>query len=167
MNLIDFYRVEQRRLHTALRAAVSDLTPQEWNHTAAETGNSIAFLMWHGVRTEDNILRSILQGRATAWQEGNWHERLGLPPKVQGTGMASDEARALRIIEPALFMQYAGQVWQEYEDYLAAIDDGGAALSERLLLVKPLGNLPAIQAIGQVCLSHLFMHYGELPCCVA
>jgi hypothetical protein len=114
------------------------------------------------VRTEDNILRYILQGRPTLWQEGNWHERLGLPPRVQGTGMMTDEARALRIAEPGRFMQYAEQVWQEYADYLNSIDDGGAALSERVVTVKPVGNMPAIQTIGQVCIAHLFMHYGEI-----
>jgi hypothetical protein len=28
--------------------------------------------------------------------------------------------------------------------------------------VKPLGDMPAIQTIGQVCISHLFIHYGEI-----
>ncbi len=162
MDIIDFYRREQRRLHQGLQEAVSDLTPEEWNYLGEGTGNSIAFLMWHSVRTEDNILRFILQGRPTIWQEGSWHERLGLPPRVQGTGMATSEARSFHIADPALFMQYAQQVWQEYEDYLASVDDGGKALSERVVTVKPLGEMPAIQSIGQVCISHLFMHYGEI-----
>ena len=162
MNLIDFYRFEQQRLHALLREALRDLTPEEWNFVAEGTGNSIAFLIWHCVRTEDNILRFILQERPTIWQEGNWHERLGLPPRVQGTGMATGDARSLQIANPALFIQYTEQVWQEYADYLNSIDDGGAALSERIVTVKPVGELPAIQAIGQICISHLFMHYGEI-----
>jgi hypothetical protein len=100
MDLIDFYRREQRRLHQGLQEAVSDLTPEEWNYLGEGTGNNIAFLMWHSVRTEDNILRFILQGRPTIWQEGGWHERLGLPPRVQGTGMATSEARAFHIADP-------------------------------------------------------------------
>jgi hypothetical protein len=45
---------------------------------------------------------------------------------------------------------------------LAGITDGGAELSERIVTVKPLGEMPAIQTIGQVCISHLFIHLGEI-----
>lgn len=162
MDIIDFYRREQKRLHAGLREAVSDLTPEEWHYSLPGTTNNIAFLMWHSVRTEDNILRFILQGRAPIWNEGNWHERLGLPPRVQGTGMATEEARAFHIADLPLFMQYIDEVWREYEDFLAGISDGGQALSERIVTVKPLGNMPAILTIGQVCISHLFIHLGEI-----
>jgi hypothetical protein len=162
MDIIEFFRHEQKRLHGWMRESVSDLTPDEWNATIVGRGNNIAFLMWHSVRTEDNILRFILQGRPIIWAEGNWHERLGLPPRVQGTGMSTEEARTFHIDDPVLFMQYTEEVWREYEDYLAGISDGGAALSERVVLVKPLGNMPAILTIGQVSISHLFTHYGEI-----
>jgi hypothetical protein len=162
MDIIDFYRLEQKRLHNEMRRGVSDLTAEEWHYKLEGTGSSIAFLVWHCVRTEDGICRFILQGRPPIWNEGNWHERLGLPPRVQGTGMPTEEARALTISDPALFMQYAEQVWQEYEAYLAGITDGGAELSDRIVMVKPLGNMPAILTIGQVCLTHCFTHLGEI-----
>jgi hypothetical protein len=162
MNIVDFYRLEQKRLHTWMREGVRDLTPDEWHYTGAGKGNNIAFLVWHCVRTEDNILRFILQGRPPIWNEGNWHERLGLPPRVQGTGMETDEARKFHISDPELFMQYVEEVWKEFESYLEGINDDGAALSDRMVTVKPVGTLPAIQAIGQICISHLFMHVGEI-----
>lgn len=162
MDIIDFFRHEQKRLHAWMREAVSDLTPDEWNTVPAGNGNSIAFLLWHSVRTEDNILRYILQGRAPLWNEGGWHERLNLPARVQGTGMSTEEAQTFRINDPELFLVYAEEVWSEYEAYLAGITDGGAELSARMVTVKPLGEMPAILTIGQVCLSHLFTHYGEI-----
>ncbi len=162
MDIIDFYRMEQKRVHNWLRRSISDLTLEEWNQTIEGTGNNIAFLIWHCVRTEDNILRFILLKQPTIWGDGNWHERLGLPPRVQGTGMQTEEARAFRIADPALFMEYAEEVWKEFEAYLASITDGGAELSARIVTVKPLGDMPAIQAIGQVCISHLFIHLGEV-----
>ena len=162
MDIIDFYRHEQKRLHDEMRGGVSDLTPEEWNLKIEGRGNSIAFLVWHCARTEDNILRFILQGRSTIWAEDKWHERLNLPPRVQGTGMATEEARAFHLADPVLFMQYVNKVWREYESYLAGITDGGAALSERMVTVKPLGDMPAILAIGQVCISHCFIHLGEI-----
>ena len=69
MNLIDFYRLEQKRVHNWLRNGVSDLTSEEWNRTIEGTGNNIAFLVWHCVRTEDNILRFILLKQPTIWGE--------------------------------------------------------------------------------------------------
>ncbi len=162
MDIIEFFRHEQKRLHEWMREAVSDLTVEEWNTVPGGNGNSIAFLFWHAVRTEDNILRFILQGRAPIWNEGNWHERLSLPPRVQGTGMSTQEAQAFRINDPELFLVYAEEVWREYETYLAGITDGGAELSARMVKVKPLGEMPAILTIGQVCITHLFTHYGEM-----
>jgi hypothetical protein len=167
MDIIDFYRLEQKRVHSWMRRSIRDLTSEEWNQTIEGTGNNIAFLVWHGVRTEDNILRFILQNRPTIWGDGNWHERLGLPPRVQGTGMPTEEARAIRIVDPVLFMEYVEEVWREFEAYLVDITDGGAELSERIVTVKPLGDMPAIQTIGQVCISHLFIHLGEIALLLA
>ena len=162
MDLIEFYRHEQQRLHEGIREVLANLSVEEWNKVPGGTCNNLTFLVWHCVRTEDNILRFILQGRPTIWHEGNWHERLGLPLRAQGTGMQTEEAQSLHIDEPALFMNYAEEVWQEYKRYLEGITDGGAALSERRVTVKPLGEVPAILTIGQICLSHLYTHLGEM-----
>jgi DinB superfamily len=162
MNIVDFYLLEQQRLHDWMRNSVSDLTPEEWHFIGQGNSNNIAFLVWHCARTEDNILRFILQGRPTLWQEGSWHERLSLPPRVQGTGMAAEEARTFHIADLHLFMEYANIVWREFEQYTADIPDGGAELSERMVLVKPLGTLSMLQTIGQVCISHCFIHLGEI-----
>ena len=162
MDIIDFYRLEQKRIHDWMRRGISDLTPEEWHHTVEGSGNTIAFLVWHCARTEDNILRFILQGRPTIWVDGNWYERLGLPSRVQGTGMPTEEARAIHIADPKLFMEYVEEVWREFETYLAGISDGGAELSKRIVTVKPLGDMSAIRVTGQVCISHLFIHYGEI-----
>src|SRR5215470_5084253 len=97
MNIIDYFRAERRRLHEQLRASVSDLTIDEWHYTLPGMGNHIAFLMWHIVRAEDNILNPGLQGRRPVWKEYNWHERLGLPPRVMGMGMSTEEAHTVRI----------------------------------------------------------------------
>lgn len=162
MNIIDFFRSEMRRLHNELRESVDGLSVEEWHYTLPGTGNHIAFLMLHCVRTQDNVLRYILLGKPPIWNEENWDERLHLPARVQGTGMGHEEALALHIEDTALFMQYAERVWGEYEQYLDAVQDGGAELSEHIVKVRPLGEMPAIRCIGQVCISHLFTHVGEI-----
>ncbi len=74
MNIIDFFITEQKRLHKWMGESVRELTLEEWNYMPQGNGNSIAFLVWHCVRTEDNILRFILQQRPPRWNEENWHE---------------------------------------------------------------------------------------------
>src|SRR5215470_12952335 len=105
MDIIDFFQLEQKRLHQELRSSVSDLTTDEWHHLIPGAGNHIAFLMWHILRVEDRILRAALQGRSPIWNEGRWPEQLGLPAQGQGTGMSLEEAHALRINDPVLFME--------------------------------------------------------------
>ncbi len=114
------------------------------------------------LRIEDNILNPALQGRRPIWEEYNWHERLALPPRVQGIGMSTEEAHTVRINDPALFMEYAEQVWQESENYLVSIPDGGILLSERRVTLQPLGERSALEMIGHACLSHPFTHLGEI-----
>ncbi|TMC21503.1 MAG: DinB family protein [Chloroflexi bacterium] len=162
MNTLDYLRAERRRLHEALRFTVSDLTTEEWHFTIPSMGNHIAFLMWHLVRTEDNVLNPVLQGQRPVWKQENWHERLALPPRLQGTGMSTEEAIALHINDPALFMEYTEHVWQASEHYLSSISDGGALLSQRMITLEPLGERSALELIGHTCLLHPFLHLGEI-----
>ena len=76
--------------------------------------------------------------------------------------MSTDDSQAFRSNDPEVCMIYAEEVWSECETYLAGSTHGGAALSARMVKVKPLGEMPAILTIGQVCISHLFTHYGEI-----
>src|SRR5260221_4268188 len=66
-----------------MRQGISGLTFDEWHFTIEGNGNNAAFLVWHSVRTEDNILRFILQKRPTIWMDGNWHERLTFHPECR------------------------------------------------------------------------------------
>jgi len=162
MKLVEFIHEELKRLHVMLDRSVADLTPEQWHTVPAgnAAANHIAFEMWHYARTEDNIVRFILQNRTpTVWMEGGWAERLGLPPVTQGTGMPVQDAQALRIDDRALFRQYVDAVWASTEDYLSNPDE---SVFDTPVMVKPLGEMPAIRALGQVCMTHGFTHLGEV-----
>lgn len=165
MTLIEFFQMELRRLHGLLDRAVVGLTPEQWHAVPADCprANTIAFELWHYARTEDNIVRFILQERRpTVWMEGGWAERLGLPPVAQGTGMPAEDAQRLRIADLDGFRAYVQQVWQSTESFLGQAD---ASALDRTVIVRPLGEMPAMQALGQVCVSHGFSHYGEVELC--
>ncbi|HZQ37279.1 MAG TPA: DinB family protein [Dehalococcoidia bacterium] len=162
MTLVEFIRAELTRLHGLLERGTADLSPEQWHAVpggSSGKANTIAFELWHYARTEDNIVRFILQGRPTVWMEGGWAARLGLPERAQGTGMATAEAQALRIADLDGFRRYLREVWASTDDYLAHPDE---ATFSQPKLVKPLGEMPAIRALGQVCMTHGFTHLGEL-----
>jgi len=162
MTLVEFIQAELKRLHAMLDRGVADLTPEQWHAIpgGSPAANHIAFELWHYARTEDNIVRFILQERRpTVWMEGGWAERLGLPPVTQGTGMPAADAQAMRITDIGAFREYVQQVWRSTSAWLANPDE---STFNRPVLVKPLGEMPAIRALGQVCMTHGFTHLGEL-----
>ncbi|HEY8836126.1 MAG TPA: hypothetical protein VIO16_00280 [Dehalococcoidia bacterium] len=66
---------------------MEDLTPAQWHTVPGGSGraNTIGFELWHYVRTEDNIVRFILQNRRpTVWMEGGWAEQA--QPTTGSTG---------------------------------------------------------------------------------
>src|SRR5205823_1993106 len=126
MQLVEFIRSELVRMHGLFDKGIGDLTPEQW-HTVPggpeSKANTIAFETWHYVRTEDNIVRFILQGRPTVWMDGGWAARLGLPDRAQGTGMSTEDAHALRIDDLDGFRQYMRDVWASTGEYLSNPDE--------------------------------------------
>jgi hypothetical protein len=164
LTLAEFIQLDLTRLHKSLDACLADITPEALhtppgNHPRA---NTIAFALWHYARTEDNVVRYVLQDRRpTVWGEGGYAEKLGLPPVAQGTGMSTAEAQALRIRDVPLFRAYMQQVWAATDEYFARAAKEPALL-DRTVTIKPLGEMPALRALGQVCLTHGMGHLGEL-----
>lgn len=162
MVLKEFIELELGRLHELLEKAVQDLSAEQWHAlpSAHPEANNIAFQAWHCVRTEDNIVRFVLQGRRpTVWMEEAWAEKLSLPAVVQGTGMVKEEAQAIRIKDIEGFKQYMDHVRESTEEYLGRATESELA---SVVMVKPLGELEAIYALGRTCLTHLYMHLGEI-----
>jgi len=162
LTLTEFVHAELKRLHRGLDKALADLTPEKL-HTVPgghPKANTIAWGLWHYARTEDNVVRYVLQGRRpSVWTEGGYAEKLGLPPVAQGTGMPTAEAQALRIEDLPLFKEYVQKVWASTDEFFARAD---AAQLEKMVTVKPLGDMPAIQALGQICVTHGMTHFGEI-----
>jgi len=162
MTTVELIRIELKRLHAGLDKALEGLTPEQLHRVPGghAKANTIAWGLWHYARTEDNVVRYILQNRRPiVWAEGGYAEKLGLPPVAQGTGMSTEEAQALRIKDLALFREYMARVWASTDEYLAKVDP--AAL-DAVVTIKPLGEMPAVRALAQVCVGHGFLHLGEI-----
>lgn len=158
MSTIDFIRSSLRQMHGMYDDAIGDLTPDQLHWRANDNGHPISFILWHYVRTEDNIIQFVLQHKPTVWLEGGWNEKLGLDRISQGTGMSLQDAQALRLEPKEAFQAYTSAVWKATDDFLASRDD--PYLQEKTS-VKPLGDMPIQSAIGNMCLTHGFTHLGE------
>lgn len=158
MTLTEFLQAETRRLHAILGRAVADLSEAEWHYLPPSYNNCIAFALWHEARTEDNIVNFVLQDRKpTVWLEGGYDEKLGLPRTAQGTGMTAEEARGFRVRDLDTFMEYVRAAWANTEDYISRAEG-----LDRIVTIRPLGEMPAARALGQVVMTHGFQHLGEI-----
>jgi hypothetical protein len=162
MTAAEFVHMELKRLHKMLDGTLNGLTADQL-HTVPgghPKVNTIAWGLWHVVRTEDNVVRFVVQNRRpTVWAEGGYADKLGLPPVNQGTGMSTEDAHALRIKDVGLFREYMQKVWASTDDFVAMAD---AAAFARTVTVKPLGDMPVVRALGQICVSHGMTHFGEM-----
>jgi hypothetical protein len=159
MSAIDFIRSSMRRMHGEYTQSIADLDPDQLHWRANERGCGIAFILWHYVRTEDNIIQFVLQRRPTIWREGAWDDKFGLPRNAQGTGMSLQDAQTHRIDSLDDFRTYMRDVFQTTEAFLADKED---PYLQQLTTVKPLGEIPILNAIGQMCLAHGLTHLGEI-----
>jgi DinB superfamily len=158
----DFIRAQLGRLHAALDEIAAGLTPEQLHAVPAghPKANTIAWGLWRYVRTEDNIVRWVIQDRRPpVWIEGGYPQKLGLPPAAQGTGMTTAEAQALRIHDLGLFREYTRKVWASTEELF---DAATPELLGKTITVKPLGDMPVVQCLGQVGLTHGMTHLGEI-----
>jgi DinB family protein len=159
---LDFIHGGLGMLHANLGKQLEGITPEQLHAIPGGNprANTIAWGLWHYVRTEDNVVQYILQNKKTPiWVEGGYAAKTGLPEMAQGTGMPVAEAQALRIKDLPAFTEYMGKVFAATEAFIARND---TALLDRMVTIRPLGEMHAMRALGQVCLTHGMQHFGEI-----
>ena len=147
-----------RLLGNCIRS-VEDLSAEQLDHLPADRANSIGFDIWHVARTIDNVIFFVFERAEPIWLREGFDKRLGLPRVAQGTGMTDADAHALRFTDPALFVDYLRAV-------RAAVVPRIAGMSMEYLkepvLVKPWGEQPRMEHIGQVMIAHGNGHLGRV-----
>jgi hypothetical protein len=159
MEVLTYVSGELRTLHRLYDRVLADLTTEQVNHVPDGGNQSIAFCLWHYVRTEDNIIQLVMQRKPTVWMEGGWPEKFGLDSKSQGTGFTDDEARSLRVNDLDGFKRYMSDVFARTDEYTKSL---AAADLERPVTVKPLGEMSVIQCLTGMCMTHGYRHLGEI-----
>ena len=118
--LVDaFTRVDQ-----AVRRAVDGLTPDQLAFRPDGGANSIAWLIWHLARVQDDHLADVM-GTEQVWTSRGWVQRFALPlePSDTGYGHTADEVGAVRVESAGLLIGYCTAVHQETVRYVGGLGD--------------------------------------------
>jgi uncharacterized damage-inducible protein DinB len=111
------------RVHGAAHAAVADLTPDQLVHRADAEANTIAWLLWHLARVQDDHIAAVA-GLEQVWTAQGFTARFALPFDDAEIGYGHDAAdvAAVRADAP-LLTGYLDAVHQQTLRYLGSLTD--------------------------------------------
>jgi hypothetical protein len=107
MDAVDILTDAFDRLPGLVTAAVRDLTPDQLIVRIDPGANTIAWLIWHLTRVQDDHLAEVI-GAEQLWTAEGWAARFGLPFDVAATGYGQShtEVGAVQVSDPALLTAY-------------------------------------------------------------
>jgi uncharacterized damage-inducible protein DinB len=159
MGALDFLRSSVKGFHRDFKDAVKDPNDEQLHFRPLGKGNSIAFILWHMVRTEDSVMNFLLQKKPPVWNAEGWDKKFGMDPRAQGTGMTAEQAASIRIPSLGEFLKYMDNVFRASEAYLDVVKEADL---EPVQEYQFLGKRSGYQMIGGVVLQHGSEHLGEI-----
>lgn len=123
MTVAELLRELFGRVALDVRGAAEGLDVDALAHRVDGTANSIAWLVWHLARVQDDHVAEVA-GTEQAWTADGWVERFGLPFPVEaiGYGQSSDDVAAVRA-DADLLLGYYDAVHERTLHYLAGLTD--------------------------------------------
>ncbi|MBK1785304.1 mycothiol transferase [Prauserella cavernicola] len=112
------------RIQEEVHAAVTGLNPDQLAHRVDKDANSIAWLVWHLTRVQDDHVAGVA-GLDQVWTAGGWADRFGLPFPAGdiGYGHSSSDVAKVRVASPRLLTDYHDAVYEQTVDYVGGISD--------------------------------------------
>jgi hypothetical protein len=116
------------RIRQVVHQVVDGLAPEQLAFRVAPKANSIAWLVWHLTRIQDDHLADAAQSEQV-WISQGWVERFGLPfdPLATGYGHRADDVAAVRVDSGELLVGYHDAVHQQTTRYVGRLSDGDLA----------------------------------------
>jgi uncharacterized damage-inducible protein DinB len=111
------------RVRQTVHDAVDGLDEDRLGYRPDRDANSVAWLVWHLTRVQDDHVAGVAGGEQL-WTSGGWLERFRLPFDVGATGygQSSDEVGQVRATAE-LLAGYQDAVHRSTVDYLATVTD--------------------------------------------
>jgi uncharacterized damage-inducible protein DinB len=123
MNVADLLVDGFGRVRDNVHAAVEGLTAEQLRTRLDDGGNSIAWLVWHLTRVQDDHVADVA-GTEQVWTGQDWLSRFGLPFPAGDTGYGHRPAdvEAVRVDEPDLLTGYYDAVHEQTVRFLGGLD---------------------------------------------
>jgi Protein of unknown function (DUF664) len=112
------------RIKDVVHQAVEGLTPEQLAFRPDVESNSIAWLVWHLTRIQDDHVAGAAQW-AQAWTADGWADRFGLPfhPGATGYGHRPDHVAEVRVSSGALLTDYYDAVHERTVAFVGTLTD--------------------------------------------
>jgi uncharacterized damage-inducible protein DinB len=124
MNTADLLTDAFERVRETVHHVVDGLSPDDLAERLTDDANSIAWLVWHLTRVQDDHVAEVA-GVEQVWTAGGWFDRFGLdlPPSDTGYGHDGDTVAAVRVESGELLTGYYDAVHEQTLRYVAGIKD--------------------------------------------
>jgi len=112
------------RIRAVVHGAVEGLTPGQLAVRLDDDANSIAWLVWHLTRIQDDHIAAAAR-TDQVWASQGWVERLGLPFDLRDTGYAhrSEDVAAMTVDSGDLLVDYHDAVYEQTIRYVERVTD--------------------------------------------
>jgi uncharacterized damage-inducible protein DinB len=111
------------RVREAVHLAVDGLTAEELSFRIDSEANSIAWLVWHLTRIQDDHIADVA-GTRQVWISDSWAERFGLPFNEQATGYGHNPEQVAAVRASAeLLTAYYDAVHERTLRFVAGLTD--------------------------------------------
>ena len=112
------------RVRESVHGAVTGLSADALNLRLDAEANSIAWLVWHLTRVQDDHVADVA-GWEQTWTAGGWHDRFGLalPASDTGYGHGPSEVAAVVVGSPDLLLGYHDAVYEQTLRYVGGLTD--------------------------------------------
>jgi uncharacterized damage-inducible protein DinB len=112
------------RIRDGAHEVVEGLAPQQLGHRPGPRSNSIAWVVWHLARVQDDHVAEVA-GLEQVWTSQGWHERFGLPfePSDTGYGHSPDQAAKVQVESGEVLTGYLDAVHQQTLRYVEGLRD--------------------------------------------
>ncbi|NNM48218.1 mycothiol transferase [Knoellia koreensis] len=122
------------RIRDGAHDVVEGLTPQQLATRPTPRANSIAWLVWHLTRVQDDHIADVA-GHEQVWTADGWADRFGLPfdAAETGYGMSADEVGQVTGLTAEQLTGYLDAVHDKTVAYVRDLsgDDLGRVVDER------------------------------------
>ncbi|MEU9014613.1 DUF664 domain-containing protein [Streptomyces sp. NPDC048479] len=124
MNSSDLLADAFERVRESVHAAVDGLSPDDLNARLDADANSIAWLVWHLSRIQDDHVAD-----AAAWEQvwfsQDWADRFELPfaKRATGFGHSSKQVAAVQVQSAELLLGYYDAVHEQTMRFVRGLDD--------------------------------------------